>query len=223
MPYATTAGVLRIDPIDNCTDYRCSVSMGGSDIDSNRNDGEKDDINISILPFPVTSSNDGREMYTQVGNFNWHGGVYNEVRSTHLLLSLLLRSLTMMMVMEMMLMLSILTSAISASCSFYSYIPPLLLPSPSFLIHYTLSSSASRETDIYTHSRPMQKVSASPSPCCSSLIIIIIVVIMSMLTSSTLCFLLLLFIYSSLLYSSSFSPSLTLPLLQSLTIPYTCL
>ena len=82
MPYATTAGVLRIDPIDNCTDYRCSVSMGGSDFDSNHNDGEKDDINISILPFPVTPSNDGREIYTQVGNFNWHGGVYNEVRST---------------------------------------------------------------------------------------------------------------------------------------------
>ena len=36
-----------------------------------------------------------------------------------------------------------------------------------------------------------------------------------MLTSSTLCFLLLLFIYSSLPYSSSFSPYLTLPLLQS--------
>ena len=35
----------------------------------------------------------------------------------------------------MVMMMNILTSAISASCSFYSYIPPLLLPS---LFHYTL-------------------------------------------------------------------------------------
>ena len=37
--------------------------------------------------------------------------------------------------MTVMVMMSILTSAISASCSFYSYTPPLLLPS---LFHHTL-------------------------------------------------------------------------------------
>ena len=47
----------------------------------------------------------------------------------------------------------------------------------------------------------------------SLIMIMIIIMSMSMLTSSTLCFLLLLFIYSSLPYSSSFSPYLTLPLL----------
>ena len=48
--------------------------------------------------------------------------------------SFLSLTMTIMIIMGVVMMMNILTSAISASCSFYSYIPPLLLPSPSLTI-----------------------------------------------------------------------------------------